>query len=120
MRAISEHLLPLGFELPQTDREIIGGYFAWLSLPSEIKATDLVRKCREDENVIIAGGKLFEVPGDEIKFERSIRLCWAWEDETLLEEGVRRVGKAARTLLKGEQDKEKTHEGTTNETDVFK
>jgi DNA-binding transcriptional MocR family regulator len=60
----------------------------------------LATKCREEENVVVAAGKIFEVPGDEaVKFEGNIRLCWSWEEEERLEEGVRRVGVVARRML---------------------
>ena len=101
-KAITNHLVPLGFSLPQTDRDVIGGYFSWLSLPPDLKSTAdlLARRSKEEENVIIASGGMFEVPGDEIvKFEGSMRLCWAWEDEWKLEEGVRRIGIVAKKML---------------------
>ncbi|KAK5164581.1 Valine--pyruvate aminotransferase [Saxophila tyrrhenica] len=100
MKAIEEHLLPLGFSLPQTDRKIIGGYFTWLSLPEGLKADILATRAKADANVIIAPGSMFEVPGDDgLKFETSIRLCWAYEDEEKLEEGVKRIGEVARVML---------------------
>ena len=104
MRAIQSHLLLLGFELPQTDRDVVGGYFTWLALPASIKADALARRCKDEANVIIAAGRNFEVPGDEsVTFEGHVRLCWSWEDEGMLEEGIRRVGEvAARMMEEGE------------------
>ena len=102
MSAISTHLLPLGFQLPQSSRSVVGGYFTWLGLPEGLKAEPLAQRCREEENVVIAAGKIFEVPGDEgerSKFERHVRFCWAWEEEWKLEEGVKRVGKVAERML---------------------
>jgi DNA-binding transcriptional MocR family regulator len=102
MQAIGVHLLPLGFSLPQSSRSVIGGYFTWLTLPEKLKTASqvLTTRCREEENVIVAAGKIFEVPGDDaVKFEGNIRLCWSWEDEERLEEGVRRVGVVARKML---------------------
>ncbi|KAK3716990.1 Valine--pyruvate aminotransferase [Vermiconidia calcicola] len=100
MHAIQEHLLPLGFQLPQSTRDIIGGYFTWLSLPEGMNAETLSRRCKEEVNVIVAAGKLFEVPGDErVKFDGNIRLCWSWEDESKLEEGVKRIGSVAKRML---------------------
>lgn len=100
MDAITIHLLPLGFSLPQTDRNIVGGYFTWLDLPTGMKAEVLAKRCKEEENVIIAPGKIFEVPGDEsVKFEGSVRLCWSWEEEGRLEVGVRRVAVVAKRML---------------------
>ena len=102
MRAIETHLGPLGFSVPQPSRAVIGGYFTWLTLPEKLKtgAEALARRCREDEDVIIAAGNIFEVPGDDgVKFEGNVRLCWSWEEEERLEEGVRRVGVVAKKML---------------------
>ena len=101
MSAICTHLLPLGFTLPQTSRDVIGGYFTWLSLPATLHAEMLARRCREEESVVIAAGKIFEVPGDEegVAFEGCVRLCWSWEEEGMLEEGLRRVGVVAGRML---------------------
>lgn len=107
MKAIRTHLLPLGFTLPQPDRDVVGGYFVWLALPTPLIADALAIKCAE-EGVIVAPGGLFEVPGDEdaAKFDGHIRLCFAWERysaeddaKNSLEEGVRRVAAAARKML---------------------
>lgn len=102
MRAIETHLLPLGFSLPQSRRAVIGGYFTWLTLPAKLKtaAQELADRCKADEGVIIAPGKIFEVPGDDaVKFEGNVRLCWSWEEEERLEEGIRRVGVVAGKML---------------------
>lgn len=104
LKAIESHLFPLGFTVPQPDRDVVGGYFVWLGLPSNMKAEELAAKCQEDENLAIAPGKIFEVPGDDVAvFERSVRLCFAWEEEWKLAEGVRRIGLVANRLL-GRQD----------------
>jgi len=100
MSAVEKHLLPLGFTIPQPDRSIIGGYFAWIFLPDSLKADALASRCKVEANVVIAPGKMFEVPGDEsLKFEKSVRLCWAYEDEWKLEEGVKRLGEVAKKML---------------------
>ena len=103
MKAITTHLLPLGFELPQTKRDVIGGYFTWLYLPPSLSsaADALAKRCQKDANVVIAAGSIFEVPKDEngVKFGGNVRLCWAWEDEWKLEEGVRRIGIVAKKMI---------------------
>jgi DNA-binding transcriptional MocR family regulator len=106
MGGIEKHLLPLGFTLPQTDRSIVGGFFLWLGLPESLQADALARKCKEG-NVIVAPGSMFEVPGDSrVKFERSIRLCWAYERVRNLEEGVQRIGEVAKKMLEGVENGE--------------
>jgi hypothetical protein len=43
---------------------------------------------------------MFEVPGDEdVKFDSNVRLCFAWEEEQRLVEGVRRMKVAAEKLV---------------------
>ena len=121
LSAIEKELVPLGFGLPTSNaamRDVRGGYFAWLALPSVLAhshsargpsaAESLSARCLSEENVTIAPGKIFEVPGNEhkIEFGNCIRLCWAWEDEEKLEEGVRRIGRVSRAMI-GERKREK-------------
>jgi DNA-binding transcriptional MocR family regulator len=99
-RAIEEHLVPLGFVAPQANREVVGGYFIWLELPRHLRGTALATRCQQEEGLIIAPGKIFEVPGDAaVQCDGNIRLCFAWEDEPLLSEGVRRIADVARRML---------------------
>lgn len=101
MSAVQEHLLPLGFLLPQEDREIVGGYFVWLGLPAGLTGVELTKACLKTENVVIIPGEAFEVPGDNhtISFPSSIRICIAWEDDKKLGEAIARVGRCAQHLL---------------------
>lgn len=102
LAAITTHLLPIGFTLPQPTRNVVGGFFVWLSLPEGLTAADLARVCREEEEVIVAHGGMFEVPGDEaVKFEGNVRLCFAWEEVERLVEGVKRIGRAAERVGRG-------------------
>ncbi|CAK3804442.1 related to aminotransferase [Lecanosticta acicola] len=104
-KAIEDHLLPLGFSMPQPNRDVIGGYFIWLGLPADLKGHELVQKCQDGENLIVSPGSAFEVPGDEsISFASNVRLCFAWEDEWKLREGVKRIGKVAKRLLERGDD----------------
>ena len=54
IKAINDLLVPLGVRLPQTDRDIVGGYFIWLALPDGMEGGALVERAREDENVVVA------------------------------------------------------------------
>ena len=101
--AITTHLLPLGFSLPQPTRKVIGGFFVWLSLPEGLSAREFAQVCKEEEGVIVAPGVMFEVPGDEgVRFGGNVRLCFAWEEEHRLVEGVRRMKAAAEKVIAGE------------------
>ncbi|KAI7227675.1 PLP-dependent transferase [Hortaea werneckii] len=99
INAITTHLLPLGFQLPQPDRDVVGGYFVWLKLPGRMTATALASACKR-EGVVIAPGTIFEVPGDRetADFDGHMRLCFAWEEEGKLEEGVVRVAGVVREM----------------------
>jgi DNA-binding transcriptional MocR family regulator len=52
--AINKELVPLGIRLPQTDRDVVGGYFIWLTLPDPIKGAELARRAKDEENVVVA------------------------------------------------------------------
>jgi len=94
IRSIEEHLVTRGCSLPQTTRSYAGGFFVWLTLPAGMLATELCKSCKENENVLLAPGTAFQVPGDDsIRFQDSVRLCFTWEDEALLPDGVRRIAR---------------------------
>ena len=46
-------------------------------------------------------GFIFEVHGDEaaVRLEREVRLCFAWEDEPDLVEGVERLARVLRRMI---------------------
>lgn len=100
--AIGQHLLPLGLSIPQADNEVAGGYFVWLTLPPPLTAEGVWRKAQAEENVTIITGAKFRVEGDEdnpaTRFERDLRLCYAWVDEELLDEGVVRLARVIRGI----------------------
>lgn len=54
VEAINKDLVPLGVRLPQTDREIVGGYFIWLTLPHSLKSVDLAKRAKDEENIIVS------------------------------------------------------------------
>lgn len=102
--AITTHLLPLGFTLLQPTREVVGGFFVWLSLPEGLHASEFAQVCKEEEGVIVAPGAMFEVPGDDgVKFDGNVRLCFAWEEEQRLVEGVRRMKVATEKVMARER-----------------
>lgn len=72
-----------------------GGYFVWITFPKGPAAQDIARLAMEQENLIVPPGSMFEVKGDEAasKFDNSIRLCFSWEDEQSLVEGVTRLAR---------------------------
>jgi len=54
VEAINKHLIPLGVDIPQTDREVVGGYFIWLTLPSPLKGAVVAQRAKEEENLAVA------------------------------------------------------------------
>ncbi|KAI1183064.1 pyridoxal phosphate-dependent transferase [Nemania serpens] len=64
-------------------------------------AQAIAARCRADEDLLIGNGELFAVHGDEdaARFDYAIRLCFAWEDEENLVEGVQRLGRVVRAML---------------------
>ncbi|TID18037.1 PLP-dependent transferase [Venturia nashicola] len=129
MSAIHEHLVPLECTLPPTARTLggegmAGGYFIWLRLPKGVSAKDLVQRAQTEENLVVAGGGLFEVPGDnkseETSFDNCIRLCFTFEEEDRLSEGVIRLGNVIKMVLKGEAAPVKIgRDGVEDATNAF-
>lgn len=113
MDAIHRYISPLGIRTRESsvaDKHVYGGYFIWLAsdqgqLPPARQVADAALA---EENLVIAPGNIFEVRGDErrTRFDREIRLCFAWEAEHVLEEGVRRLD----DLLKRMQDNKSYYE----------
>jgi DNA-binding transcriptional MocR family regulator len=106
VEGINKHLIPLGVSIPQTDREIVGGYFIWLTLPSPLKGAVVAQRAKEEENLVVAQGEMFEVPGDTERegtsFSNDIRVCFAWEEEDMLAEGIERLATIISRMLNEE------------------
>ncbi|RAL15701.1 aminotransferase-like domain-containing protein [Aspergillus homomorphus CBS 101889] len=102
MCAINEHLVPQGVT-PTVPKGTAGGYFIWLRLPASLRATKLAVLARREHELEVAPGNMFQVQGDPVAekndFDDGMRLCFAWEEEADLEEGVRRLGCAIRQAL---------------------
>jgi len=107
MRAIKQYLLPLGLTMPQADKTVAGGYFIWLTLPRSLNSRHIYKQALEEENLTIIAGPLFKVDGDEdnkqTQFESDLRLCYAWEDVEVLEEGVIRLARVIKRELAGDE-----------------
>ena len=120
--AIARHLEPLGVsiieQLPEQGSEgLAGGYFIWIILPELLRAEQIAESAKSEENLLVAPGKMFQVPqiendqnpdeadgpresrgasqsvGDSTTFPRSLRLCYSWEDENLLKDGVQKLSR---------------------------
>ena len=110
LEAIQEELLPLGVTMPQTDHNVAGGYFIWLTLPHGLSAEALAKRTQIEENLVIAPGTLFKVQGDDVNkgmgFESDLRLCFSYLEESLVTEGVHRLAKVLRKVLREERAEE--------------
>ncbi|KAJ5574829.1 hypothetical protein N7450_008728 [Penicillium hetheringtonii] len=103
LSAVREHLEPLGVTIAQASTTVAGGYFMWISIPSPLRAGDIVARAQQEENLRLAPGTLFEVQGDPHavvdRFASHIRLCFAWEEPRHLTEGVRRLSRVLQRAL---------------------
>ena len=101
MSAIESTLVPLGIELPQPDRSVVGGYFIFFKLPAPLLANELAVRTKQEHNVVIAPGPIFGVYGDEREGElkRAVRLSFSWVDEDLLREGIEKIAAEVRLML---------------------
>ena len=100
--AIEKHLLPLGITMPQSERQVAGGYFIWITLLEPLQSPAVAQRVKRDQNVVVAPGEMFRVPGDDSEmnqFQRQIRLCFAWEDEEMISEGVMKLGMVIQEML---------------------
>jgi DNA-binding transcriptional MocR family regulator len=104
--AIQTHLFPLGVTIIKPSSEVAGGYFLWLTLPEGLDAQKIARRAKAEEDLIVAEGALFKVQGDEegpgMGFERDMRICYAWEDEDKLAEGIERLARIIKSMLSGD------------------
>ena len=103
MSAVEEYLVPLGVVVPAPDKSGIGGgYFVWLKLPSGIDAELVARKASDEEALILPPGSTFQVHGDtrnnQNVFRNDFRLCFAWAEEKLLAEGIKRLASVIRRI----------------------
>ena len=100
VQAVEKYLAPLGVQMHK-EPEVGGGYFIWFSLPKQLAAKQLADRAKAEESLIIGNGDIFEVWGDEksATFSGDVRLCFSWEDEEVLEEGVQRMARAVKKEL---------------------
>ncbi|KAJ6035582.1 uncharacterized protein N7446_010344 [Penicillium canescens] len=100
LSAIKEHLVPLGVTIP-APTAAAGGYFIWITLPAPVRASDVVERAQTEEQLRIAAGDLFQIPGDAKagSFSDHLRLCFAWEELRHLEEGVRRLARVLERIV---------------------
>lgn len=105
--SINAHLFPHGITLPsqQSALDVAGGYFIWLELPEALEASRVAERCMQEEELMIAEGPMFKVNVEDSVgekgncFEKFVRVCFAWEDGEVLEEGIERLGRVVGRML---------------------
>lgn len=83
----------------EVEIQTAGGFFLLITLPKGFIPTDaLAKTALADHELKFAYGKMFEVKGDVTSSQRSkmgygdtIRLCWAYHEEALIVEGIKRL-----------------------------
>ncbi|KAJ5991466.1 Pyridoxal phosphate-dependent transferase major region subdomain 1 [Penicillium canescens] len=102
--AIKRYLGPLGVSFtpdPETS-PVVGGYYIWVQLPVTVNATRVCHYALEEQNLVLGNGEVFAVPGRDSlgrDLHRRLRLCFMWEDEERLVEGVERLGAVIENLI---------------------
>ena len=101
--AVEKHLIPLDVTFPEMNRDVAGGYFLWIALPASFEAEEVALHARQEEDLVIAPGTMFEVYGDDQgpDLKGKVRLCFSWEKEDLLREGIERLGHVIRRMRDG-------------------
>ena len=95
-RAVERFLVPLGVQMATASHEgVFGGYFIWLDLPKGLHAETVAKEALSTKQLTLAPGPMFAVYGDEaaVDLSRGVRLCFAWEDEEKMEDGMERLAK---------------------------
>ncbi|KAH6962166.1 pyridoxal phosphate-dependent transferase [Ilyonectria sp. MPI-CAGE-AT-0026] len=100
-RAIKEFLYPLGVRIiSDGDDKVAGGFFLYISFAGcTSPGSKIAEVALEEFNLKIAPGAIFSVPDDPSSKERGdasygngARLCWAWNEEEALVDGIKRLG----------------------------
>ncbi|KAJ5654233.1 aminotransferase [Penicillium lividum] len=103
--AVHDKLGPLGVQIVEDTDGRTGGYFLWLKLPGQVDGRIVAKACAEQEALLILPGETFEVVGDAtFDLPSYLRLCFSWEDETNLVEGVRRLARVICGVLENSGD----------------
>jgi DNA-binding transcriptional MocR family regulator len=91
--AIKIFLVPLGMKVGGALEEVTAGYFISVKLPAHINSKSLCERAEREQSLLLACGKLFAVHGDEsvTTGEDFVRLCFAYEDENRLVDGIKRM-----------------------------
>ncbi|KAK1775719.1 pyridoxal phosphate-dependent transferase [Copromyces sp. CBS 386.78] len=120
LSAIKRVLGPLGVTVIEDNRTgaerradqpaLFGGYFLWLELPAGLPfgAREVAERALEEERLVVSPGENAEVSGEGetagIRFPKHLRVCFSWEEEGDLVEGVERLGRVVRGMVEEDSD----------------
>lgn len=104
---IRKRLTPLGVTFtPDPERTaLIGGYYVWVKLPVPLGVDQVCQKALEMQNLDLGNGRLFAVPAGGsscVALHRCLRLCFMWEGDEHLVEGINRLAVVLETLSHSE------------------
>ncbi|RHZ43099.1 uncharacterized protein CDV56_100840 [Aspergillus thermomutatus] len=91
------------------DRTLDGGprdsFGNVIKLPQPLTARNVTERALREENLMVGNGDLFVVPGDQFSTyqDQRLRLCFVWENERELAEGVSRLEKVLVRMLNEEK-----------------
>lgn len=109
-KAVETYLCPLGVVVDEgvsssghdgTGNELRGGFFLYLIFPEGVLADNVAAHALERYNVKFLAATSMTVRGSGTSTDllrRGARLCWAWEEESLQVEGVKRIASALANL----------------------
>jgi 2-aminoadipate transaminase len=92
--ALRRELPEVSFVVPR------GGYYLWLALPAPIDGDELARRAQDAGVSILAGSRCF-ARGDAGEAKRHVRLAFSHATPEEIDEGVRRLATAYRSLAAG-------------------
>lgn len=103
--AVSEFLVPLGvtFSPDHGKGAMAGGYYIWLNLPVPLSAAEISQNAESTQNLVVGNGDIFIVPSylAPENLYQGLRLCFMWEDNERLVEGVKRLAVVIKALQDG-------------------
>src|SRR5690606_21218710 len=117
LSTVKRVLGPLGVKVIEDNRTgshcvkdqpaLFGGYFLWLELPETVPFTakEVAERALEEEKLVVSPGENAEVSSDEdekearIRFPKHLRVCFSWEEEEDLVEGLERLGRVVKGMV---------------------
>lgn len=105
---IQQRLVPVGVTFsPDPERTaLVGGYYVWVKLPVPLSADQVCWKALQTQNLTLGNGNLFSVPqggSSSADSHQNLRLCFMWEDDDYLVEGINRLAIVIESLLDSQQ-----------------